>query len=176
MNKPEYLIIHHFGGTDKDPLFDTSNQTFEIVNEYHKSLWNFKSSLGFYTGYHYIIEKDGKVTQGRADSDVGAHCIGYNDKSIGIAMAGNFDLTLPTEAQIDSIKKLMKKKIDAYGIALENVVPHRKFANKSCYGKNLSDDWAKNLLVDPAKPSREDIINQAQALINQAVALLKTLI
>ena len=147
MNKPIYLIVHHSGGTDANPLADTSNHTFEIINEYHKQKWNFKSSLGYYIGYHYFIDKNGNVTQGRADTDEGAHTKGYNAKSIGICLAGNFDATLPTPAQIEALKALLLRLSNKYGITNENIVPHRKFANKTCYGRKLSDDWARNLVA-----------------------------
>lgn len=148
MNRPEYLIVHHFGGTDNDPLANTSNHTAEMVNEWHRQLWNFKSSLGWYAGYHYIIEKTGKVVQCRADLEEGAHCKGYNRRSIGIALSGNFDSTVPTPEQEKSLKRLLETLTKKYNIPRWNVVPHRKFANKTCYGRRLSDSWAADLLTD----------------------------
>ena len=59
-NTIKYLIIHHCGGTDLYPKYDTSNQTFEVVNQYHKEKWDFKSNLGYYIGYQYYIDKTGK--------------------------------------------------------------------------------------------------------------------
>lgn len=147
MNKPKFLIVHHTGGTDLNPKEDTSNHTFEVVNAWHKKLWNFKSSKGHYIGYHYFIDKAGKLTNGRADTDEGAHTIGKNNSSIGICLAGNFDVTMPTKEQIETLKILLRVKMTEYGIPLENIVPHRKFANKSCYGTKLSDDWVANILI-----------------------------
>lgn len=146
INIPEWLIIHHSGATDANPLLDTSNQTFEIIDTYHKGLWNFKSSLGHYIGYHYFIDKTGKVTQGRADADEGAHTKGYNLKSIGICLAGNFDATLPTVAQTEALRDLLRKLSTKYGIPASKVVPHRAFANKTCYGMKLGVKWAADLL------------------------------
>lgn len=146
INKPEFLIIHHFGGIDSDPLYDTSNQTVEIVNEWHRRLWDFKSTLGWYCGYHYVIEKSGKITQCRADNEEGAHTKGMNLKSIGVALAGNFDATLPTAEQTEALAELLKELSIKYSIPATKIVPHRKFANTNCYGNKLSDDWAANLL------------------------------
>lgn len=154
-NKPQLLIIHHTGGTDANPKEDTSHHTFEVVNEWHKKLWNFKSSLGFYIGYHYFIDKSGKVTQGRADTDEGAHTVGKNLTSLGICLAGNFDVTKPTKEQVEALKTLLKAKLTQYGLLKEAVVPHRKYANKSCYGKLLSDTWAKDLLAEPVVPPEQ---------------------
>lgn len=140
-NFPEYIIVHHTGGTQTDPLADTSHHTYEMVDEYHKSLgWE-----GF--GYHYFIDKSGALKAGRAENYHGAHTKGYNEKSIGICLAGNFDQTMPTEAQIKTLTFLLKDIRTRYTIPVENIVPHRAFANKTCYGRRLDDQWAMNLVA-----------------------------
>jgi len=181
-NKPQWLIVHHCGGSDADPKADTSNQTFEIVDEWHRLKWNFKSSLGHYIGYQYFIDKTGKVTQGRADTDEGAHTIGKNLSSLGICLAGNFDVTKPTQAQVDALKTLLKAKMEQYSIPLANVVPHRTFAVKSCYGNLLPDSWARDLLkeapapeptpVPPAQTSNSAIVDEIRTHITAVEALL----
>lgn len=139
-NIPKYIIVHHTGGTDKDPLADTSHHTREIVEQYHLSLgWK-----GI--GYHWFIEKNGRVVRGRAEELEGAHTKGFNKSSIGICLAGNFDLTIPTEAQTNALRLLLADVRTRYKIPLENIVPHREFATKTCYGKRLADDWARKLL------------------------------
>lgn len=149
MNIPKYIIVHHFGGTDANPKTDTSNQTFQVVDSWHKYLWGFRSSLGYYCGYHYVIEKDGKITQARADNEAGAHCIGHNQDSIGVSLAGNFDITDPTSKQIAVLKAFLVQKAEQYSIPLSNIVPHRVFATyKSCYGTRLKNEWARNLVSD----------------------------
>lgn len=145
-NKPLYLIVHHTGGSDADPLNDSSGFTFKQCDALHKAKWNFKSTLGFYVGYHYYIEKDGTLYQARADNEEGAHTVGYNLHSIGICLAGNFDATLPTEAQKKTLQKLLIQKSQQYGISIPNVLPHRKFANKTCFGSKLPDEWAQDLM------------------------------
>jgi N-acetyl-anhydromuramyl-L-alanine amidase AmpD len=174
MNKPKYILVHHTAGTAKDKMADTSDHTFEIVDNWHKELWNAttKSNLGHYIGYHYFIEKDGKLTQGRSKDEIGAHCIGYNDKSIGICLAGNFDLTLPTEKQENTLKELLTNLVNQYNIKLYNIVPHRKFSGggKTCYGKNLSDNWAKNLVI---KDNLEKQISIYQKILNILLNIFK---
>lgn len=170
-NKPTFLIVHHTGGTDANPLADTSHHTFDMVNDYHRQLWGFKSSLGYYIGYHFFIDKKGVITQGRADMDEGAHTIGYNKQSIGICLAGNFDATLPTKAQIDALRGLLIQLMNKHGIAAANIVPHRKFAKKTCYGTKLTDSWARDLVVpisnDLKKYSTLELINELTRRINE---------
>lgn len=146
MNKPIKIIVHHTSGSDANPLQDSSNFTFQACNELHKSRKFTKSSLGWYVGYHFYIAKNGQVTQARAYTDDGCHCIGQNTQSIGICLAGNFDATLPTKEQIDSLKQLMIKVCDECKIPKTEIYPHRKFANKTCYGNKLSDTWARDLI------------------------------
>lgn len=169
MSKPTKLIIHHCGGTDLDPLADTSNQSFEIVNEYHREKWNFKSTLGYYLGYQYFIDKYGKVTQARLDTETGAHTIGQNDGSIGIVLAGNFDLTFPTKEQVDALRTLLVQKTAQYGIPPENILPHRHFAVKTCYGRNLPDSWARDLLLLP--PIQTACVEEKKVIEEQKVKL-----
>lgn len=139
LNIPAWLIIHHTGGTDANPLADTSHHTFKTVQQYHISKgWED-------IGYHFYIEKDGTLMLGRAENYHGAHTLGYNTKSLGICLAGNFDFSRPTEAQEKTLKILLQDLCAKYLIPRENIVPHRRFAEKSCYGVNLTDDWAAKL-------------------------------
>ncbi len=147
MNVPGYIICHHSGGTDANPLADSSSYTVEQCNLDHQRRFNFKSTLGWYVGYQYFIDKGGKVTQCRADNEEGAHTIGMNLKSIGICLAGNFDATLPTQAQVDALKDLLGRLVALYSIPTAKVVPHRTFAKKTCYGRKLSDTWAASLVT-----------------------------
>jgi hypothetical protein len=139
MNTPTVIITHHCGGTDAAPLADSSFATVNDIDAWHKARWpEFYSSLGYWVGYHYVIEKDGKVTQTRKHNEEGAHCIGMNRKSIGVCFAGNFDLTLPSEAQMKAWYTLYTELLQQY----PNIptYPHRKYASKSCHGRRLTDN------------------------------------
>lgn len=151
-NFPEWVFVHHTGGTDADPLADTSHHTFEVVQQWHlqKGWENF--------GYHWMIEKDGTLKQGRPEHYHGAHAKGYNTKSIGILLAGNFDATLPTEAQIATLKKLLKRITKKYTIAISNVQPHRSVARKTCYGNLLSNTWAQELLEETPIVEEKEVL------------------
>lgn len=151
MNNPKWLIVHHTGGTDANPLADTSNHTAEQVDAWHKA----KGWDGI--GYNWYIEKNGTLKKGRAEDKTGAHTIGYNDQSIGICLAGNFDATLPTQPQIDTLTKLLQSKLIQYNLSLDKIVPHRKFASKTCYGNKLSDNWAMDLVKSPTIGKKEKI-------------------
>jgi len=140
MNTPTVVITHHTGGSDSQPLSDSSNATVSMIDSWHKLRWpGFTSRAGYHVGYHYVIEKDGKITQTRQHDEEGAHAIGMNTKSIGVCFSGNFDVTIPTPAQ-------MAAWYNVYGALLKQypnipTYPHRKYATKTCHGKLLKDDY-----------------------------------
>lgn len=138
-NEPVKIILHHDGVV-------RAGNSFNVINQYHKEKWNMISSLGFYCGYHYLIEKTGLVIQARAEEDEGVHTKGQNFQSIGICMAGNFDVEIPTWQQQASLGLLLRTLCEKYNIAYDDIVPHRKFSEKSCFGKNLPDSWGKMIL------------------------------
>ena len=42
-------------------------------------------------GYNYVIDLDGTIEAGRPLTIAGAHCVGYNDHSVGICYIGGLD-------------------------------------------------------------------------------------
>ena len=55
-------------------------------------------------GYHKIIEKDGRIVNGRPEFWKGAHVRGYNDKSLGVCLIGKSRFS---KAQFISLKKIL---------------------------------------------------------------------
>lgn len=175
---PTKIICHHSGGTDANPLQESSNYTVLQCNQDHKVRFDFVSSLGWYVGYQYFIDKTGTITQCRKDDEEGAHTIGQNNSSIGICLAGNFDVTLPTPPQIKSLTLLIQKKMKEWDIDGSQVFPHRKFARKTCYGKRLSDTWAMELIspVSSSNLNENAKIQEKISFIRQLIENLKNLI
>lgn len=182
LNRPNKIIVHHTGGTDAQPLADSSKATAQDIDAWHKLRWPgftslvYKNDKGkfYHTGYHFVIEKDGKIVPCRAMNEEGAHCIGQNTSSIGVNLAGNFDLTLPTQAQKNSFKKVFKLIQAAYpNITEHDIYPHRRYATKTCYGNNLSDTYFTELL----KPTNdEEVLKVLRERIVQLTSQLKSLI
>lgn len=174
-NLPNKIIVHHTGGTDKYPLMDTSHHTFDDVRAWHLSKgWDD-------IGYHWFIEEDGKVTAGRPETMHGAHCKGHNTKSVGVCLAGNFDTTMPTYAQTKALIKVLSGIMERWDIPYAEIYPHRKFANKSCCGNKLPDNWA-SMLMKPglASPTTcnglHDKVAEQDRKIKALVRLLRKLL
>lgn len=136
--EPKYLVIHHGGG----------NMTFEQVDIYHRRKWGFKSSLGFYAGYHYFIE-DGKVYQARRDNEEAAHCVEkgnphyWNKNSIGIGVKGNTELSDITSEDKIALEGLVVRLMGKYSIGKSHLLGHRDISATLCPGKYLYE-WLTN--------------------------------
>lgn len=146
--KPVNIIVHHTA---------TSRRTtsIEAVNNYHKNKdWGDGargqlSELGWYVAYHYFIDNNGIITQCANDDETRWHAGERNGDSLGICLAGRFDRghdSSPSMEQVASLKKLLNEKSKQYNIPKSRIVPHRKYAKKTCYGDNLDDAWASNLI------------------------------
>jgi len=86
-------------------------------------------------GYHFFIPFDGTIQAGRHVQDIGSHCYGHNQESVGICLAG---LTRFTEPQFFSLGGLLKLMKSLYPTA--TLHGHREFnPGKSCPIFDYSD-------------------------------------
>jgi hypothetical protein len=111
---------------------------------YHKTRGFPISSFGYYVGYHWLIEPDGSIRQARKETEIGAHDAGENINSIGICLAGNFDLFMPNESQIASAALLVKQIRERWKIPVTRIEPHRWDDDTACPGSLLQDNWLIN--------------------------------
>ena len=159
---PYKLILHHTGGTDANPLADTSNHTARQVNNWHRQKWNSPSKSGWYAGYNFLIEKNGKVTKFRDVGEEGMHTKGYN-KNVAVCLSGNFDRELdspnsmPTSEQIVALRSLYNFLQIRHDMD-EKIYFHRDFASKTCPGKNLNKVKVQQLLTTPPQTVNVHII------------------
>lgn len=99
-------------------------------------------------GYHYVVDLDGTVEPGRPESEIGAHCLGHNQYSIGVCYVGGLaaDGRTPkdtrTAAQKEALLALLKKLRAKYPKA--SIHGHRDFAAKACPSFDATTEY-KNI-------------------------------
>jgi len=96
-------------------------------------------------GYHWVVELDGSIHQGRSEDIAGAHCRGHNSDSIGICYVGGADSEgnpkdTRTEGQKDSLKSLITEILDRHANA--EVFGHRDFSEKACPSFDAKTEYA----------------------------------
>ena len=89
--------------------------------------------------YHFLIDKEGFIYEGRSINVRGSHTGGHNTGTIGIALFGNFENEEPTTPQLCSLKRLgiwLKVTYD-----LTHLAGHRDFQplETVCPGEHLED-------------------------------------
>ena len=126
----EVIVIHHAGFPDGD-----KDSSAEEIHKFHQEVNGWAG-----IGYHYVIRKDGRIEQGRKPLAVGAHAYHHNKNSVGICVAGNFDLVKVPSVQLDSLKLLtawlcQRYKLDPMQRGV--IVGHRDLNDTACPGNNL---------------------------------------
>ena len=59
-------------------------------------------------GYHYVICLDGKLEKGRDVALAGAHCKGWNERSVGICYIGGLDENgRPADTRTNAQKRVL---------------------------------------------------------------------
>ena len=99
MRKIDKIIVH---------CSDALVSTTEDIRRWHKEKgW---SDIG----YHFVIEKDGKIHNGRDLDIFGSHCVGQNTDSIGICICGK-DLRDMNIGQFVSLRELIQSIKTVFG-------------------------------------------------------------
>lgn len=107
-------------------------------------------------GYHYVIlnaypeyrnikereprlVSDGLIEYGRSISEIGAHCVGQNEDSIGICLIGE---NIFSSVQIEALISITHKLMQEYKLKIKDVYGHYEFNPiKSC--PNINMDWLR---------------------------------
>ena len=141
LNQVDFIGIHHTAVAH--------NQSVQTIHNFHV---NTNGWAGI--GYHYYIEQDGTIYKGRPDNKRGAHIRGENYRSLGVCVAGNFDVQdIQGEfpKQYKALVKLLIYLIAEYpGVKIKR---HTDFDQKTCPGTNfpfeeLKEDVRKVKEVD----------------------------
>lgn len=95
-------------------------------------------------GYHFVIGNGNGMEDGAIeptfrwrDQLPGAHAgvAEYNEQGIGICLVGNFQEQPPSEAQMQSLRRLVSVLTSRYGIHMENIVRHQDVKPTACPGR-----------------------------------------
>lgn len=132
----QQLVIHHTGAA---PSIGVRAIAHKHVEE-----------LGWPgIGYHFVVAEDGTLYQTNDLATVAFHARQANPTTIGIALCGDFNETVPTDAQLESTGRLCAYLLRELSLPLDNVRGHHLFAETDCPGRNWTEDavW-KDALLD----------------------------
>ena len=145
--KPTWIIIHHSftnDGVVKD---------WEAIKRFHMEVRGWKD-IGYHMGIEKVADKY-EVLSGRAIGEGGAHALGFNAKSIGICLVGNFDDAPPPDDQLFLATSVCRELQRRFKIFRDQVIGHRETypilgeqVQKSCPGKLFDMSNFRSRLLD----------------------------
>ena len=95
-------------------------------------------------GYHWVIELDGSLQEGRKEHLNGAHAKGHNTDSVGVVYVGGCDKDMKpkdtrTDAQKEELICILKDLKGRYPKA--EIIGHRDVANKACPSFDAKEEY-----------------------------------
>ena len=132
INKNIKLLVVHCSDTEESKRLTA----IDLHNMHLKFGWD-----GI--GYHKIIDRSGKIENGRPEYWVGAHVKGKNDISLGVCLIGKDNFT---KNQFKSLERVLKKWKKLYPNA--KIVGHRDTGKtkKTCPNFDVIS-WSKKIFI-----------------------------
>lgn len=127
-----HITLHHQGEPfpkGKDPI------------QYLRNLqsWSRREKKWIDIPYHYIIDLDGKIYEGRNILYAGDTNTEYNPTGHAlIEVVGNFEEVEPNQEQLDAVVRTMTFLSIKYAVPADSIRSHKDYSSQTvCPGKNL---------------------------------------
>lgn len=127
------FVVHHTAAKE-DGLPDSDAmelRSWKAIADYHVRHNGWPA-----IGYTYGITEDGSVYKLNNTTTLAYHAgAGQNKKSLGIVLLGNFEVHVPTSAQITALEDLLAELLRV--LPGRVVIPHRAVHATACPGRHL---------------------------------------
>ena len=134
MTPIRYITIHHDG---MDPFYGTHRQD---VAEHIESIRQLHRRKGWGDiGYHYAVDRAGRVWEARPLGYQGAHVKDHNPGNIGIVVLGNFEQQQPSDRQLAAVQNHVALLMNAFRVPTRRVQTHQEWQGAAtvCPGSQL---------------------------------------
>ncbi len=140
MGAIERVTIHHSGFPQAWTADDQqlTAEHLEFIRRFHTDAQ--PQGRGWADiGYHFAVDRAGRVWQARTLLHQGAHVRNHNQHNVGIVVLGNFDMQSPTHSQARGLTDLVTCLRCIYAIVPMAIRTHRELADEptSCPGEAL---------------------------------------
>lgn len=139
-NIPERITIHHSAIRQNTKIsLKKKLQSLQIFSQHSSKLANGKIKKAWAdVPYHYYIDLNGDIGEGRAIDRVGDTNTDYDPGGhISIVLEGNFEKDNPTSAQAAALESLLVYLVKKYRIDIKKIGWHKQYAKTACPGANL---------------------------------------
>lgn len=138
MSTVERITIHHSAMLAQP---ETAAEVADLVRSIQKTHQQGNGWADI--GYHFLIDRSGRIWEGRPLEWQGAHAGGpeRNRGNIGICLLGNFVAgpsgQLPSADQMQGLESLLHQLCQRYGLGPDDIVTHRELRATLCPGDRL---------------------------------------
>lgn len=133
MNGVNKITIHHEGWTPV--TFTSATAAYDRIENIRQIHTRDRGWADI--GYHYIIDRAGRVIEGRPIQYQGAHVSENNPHNLGILVLGNFEKQKPSNAQVQSLGRFVQRMMRTHGVKPAAVRTHREINPTQCPGRTL---------------------------------------
>ncbi len=123
-----HIAVHHSAASPNIPV--------EAIARYHVEHNKWPG-----IGYHFYVGPDGTIYQTNRLTTMSNHVYMNNAYTVGVCVAGNFQETLPTPAQLQATAHLIAWLTRLLNIPLEHVKGHREFPHNESHTTCPGDEW-----------------------------------
>ena len=130
----DHLVLHHTAF----PTSRIGGATLAAEAAHMRQIQQWHFARGWATvGYHFVVSPTGRVFLARPPDRLGAHVLGHNIGTVGIALMGNFELERPSKAALRALEHVRAHLVP--GAAGKPLRGHRDHAGAStqCPGRYL---------------------------------------
>lgn len=127
MNGVTCVTVHH----DKIPVAlygESESDTITRMKSIQAAHTSSKTATGAKwadIGYHLIVDRAGRVWEGRPLKYQGSHVQDHNEHNVGVLCLGNFERQTPSKPMTDRLDSLLLQLAVAYGLKLDAIKTHR---------------------------------------------------
>ena len=126
------ITLHHDGMTTFTTTSAAAAQTrIEAIRRAHRGRgWGD-------IGYHYVVDRAGRVWEGRSVAHQGAHVKERNPHNLGILVLGNFEQQTPSDAQLRGLNSALRALAAQHRVPAARIHTHRELNPTACPGRHL---------------------------------------
>lgn len=127
------ITLHHEGSREPlrpgdDPV--AKLRALQSWSESDRNWWD--------VPYHFLIDLDGNVYEGRDWHYMGETNTTYDPSGhLLITVIGNYNLQEPTQAELNAVANVMAWAVKKFNVPLDSIKGHYQYAQTNCPGKNL---------------------------------------
>ena len=149
LERVDLIVIHHSATADSGTL------SWGAIERHHVQV-NGWDAVGYHAGAE-LVRDTYQVLLGRPTNRTGAHTAGvdprdgvrWNHKSLALCFVGDYDQTEPPDALLEvAARRFLVPQLEAHGLGVEALVPHRDMASKSCPGERFDMDRLRAVCLE----------------------------